>query len=133
MALTQELYQSITGPIEHALGLPNEAYTNEAFLQEEYNSVLGKGWIGIAFDDDVPSPGDIFPVVAAGQPLIVLRDRRQQIRVFHNVCRHQGAKLVDVPCSNKRQIVCQPDDSGKGLPCIPDLPRDRKTRAVYLL
>lgn len=106
MDLTEEKYQSITGPIEHALGLPNAAYTSESHLRQEQTKVLGKGWIGIAFDDDVPSPCDIFPVVAAGQPLIVLRDQQQQIRVFHNVCRHRGAKLIDEPCSNKRQIVC---------------------------
>ena len=106
MALTPETYRSITGSVDQAIGLPNEAYTGDAFLREEYAAVLGRGWIGIAFDDDVAAPGDLYPVQAAGQPLIVLRDREQNIRVFHNVCRHRGTKLVEQPCSNKRQIVC---------------------------
>lgn len=106
MALTQEAIRSITGSIDDALGLPNEAYTSEPFLNLEFERVFGSGWIGIAFDDDVAAPGDLFPVQAAGQPLVVLRDQAQKIRVFHNVCRHRGTKLVEQPCSNKRQIVC---------------------------
>ncbi|MCP4766628.1 MAG: aromatic ring-hydroxylating dioxygenase subunit alpha [Gammaproteobacteria bacterium] len=106
MTLTHEAFNAVTGPIEEALGLPNDAYTSVSFLKQEYEDVLGKGWIGIAFDDDVASPGDIFPVQAAGQPLIVLRDQQQRIRVFHNVCRHRGARLIDKPCSNKRRIIC---------------------------
>ena len=106
MALTQETFRSITGSIDEATGLPNEAYTSETFLKLEYDRVFGRGWVGIAFDDDVAAPGDLYPVQAAGQPLVVLRDRQHNIRVFHNVCRHRGTKLVDQPCSNKRQIVC---------------------------
>ena len=106
MVLTEESYQSTIRPVEHALGLPNDAYTSHDFLQEESELLFGKGWIGIAFDDDVQSPGDLFPVQAAGQPLVVLRDQQQNIRVFHNICRHRGTKLVDSPCSNKKQIVC---------------------------
>ena len=106
MPLTREAYNAVTRPIGEALGLPNEAYTSETFLNQEYEEILGKNWIGIAFDDDVPSKGDIFPLQAAGQPLIVLRDQQHQIRVFHNVCRHRGARLIDKPCSNKRRIIC---------------------------
>ena len=106
MALTEEVYRSITGPIDDAIGLPNEAYTSESFLRLEFERVFGRGWIGIAFDDDVAAPGDLFPVQAAGQPLVVVRDRQQNIRVFHNVCRHRGTRLVDQSCAKKRQIVC---------------------------
>ncbi len=106
MVLTPETYRSITASVDEAIGLPNEAYTSDSFLRQEFAAVLGSGWIGIAFDDDVAAPGDLFPVQAAGQPLIVLRDRAHNIRIFHNVCRHRGTLLVDKPCSNKRQIVC---------------------------
>jgi len=106
MALTDQEYRSVTAPIEVALGLPNRAYSSEAFLEAEYERVLGRGWIGIAFEHDVAQPGDLFPVVAAGQPLVVVRGRDARVRVFHNVCRHRGAKLVDAPCSNRQRIVC---------------------------
>ena len=104
--LSPEAFQAVTAPVDDALGLPNDCYTSAAFLQRENAELLAASWIGIAFDDDVAEPGDLFPVQAAGQPLVVLRDHERRIRVFHNVCRHRGTRLVDRPCSKKRQIVC---------------------------
>ena len=106
MPLTEQEYQSVTKPIDVALGLPNRAYTQAAFLEEEFDNVFSAGWIGIAFESDVAEPGDMFPVEAAGQSLLVVRDYDGRINVFYNVCRHRGAKLLDNACSNKRFIVC---------------------------
>lgn len=106
MPLTDQEYRSITAPIDTAIGLPNRAYTDNAFLKDEYDKVFGRGWIGVAFTHDVAAPGDIFPVTAAGQPLLVVRGTDGEVRVFHNVCRHRGAKLMDAPCAKKRLIVC---------------------------
>lgn len=106
MTLNQQQYRGVTAPVDTALGLPNSAYTSESFLRQEYEKLLNPGWIGIAFDDDVAAPGDLFPVQLGAQPLVVLRDHEHNIRVFHNVCRHRGTRLVDRPCSKKRQIVC---------------------------
>ena len=104
--LSPDEIRAVNQPIGEALGLPNKSYVSDEFLALEYQQVMGAGWIGVAFDDDVAEPGDLFPVVAAGQPLLVVRDNDRRIRVFHNVCRHRGTQLVDQPCSDKQQIVC---------------------------
>ena len=104
--LTDEEFDNVTRPIETALGLPNRAYTDEAFLDAERERVLGRGWIAVAFSHDVPAPGDLFPASAAGQPLLVVRDANRSIRVFHNVCRHRGTRLVDRPCRARKRITC---------------------------
>jgi choline monooxygenase len=44
--------------------------------------------------------------MAAGLPLILVRDRAGGIRVFHNVCRHRAAMMVTEPCSNLKQFSC---------------------------
>ncbi len=106
MSLTEKEFKSVTNSIEGALGLPNRAYTDDAFLQAEFERVLRKSWIGIAFEHDVAQPGDIYPVTAAGQPLIVVRGHDGQVRVFHNACRHRGTKLLEQPCTNRRKIIC---------------------------
>jgi choline monooxygenase len=106
MTLSDQEFANVTKPIETAIGLPNRAYTDDAFLGDEYAQVLGRGWIGIAFESDAAQPGDMYPVLAAGQPLLVVRGHDDQIRVFHNVCRHRGATLLGEPCSKKATIVC---------------------------
>lgn len=104
--LTDEEFDSVSRPIEIALGLPNRAYTDEKFLHAERERVLGRGWVPVAFEHDVPEPGDLFPATAAGQPLLVVRDADHSIGVFQNVCRHRGTRLVDASCKGRKRIVC---------------------------
>jgi choline monooxygenase len=39
-------------------------------------------------------------------PLLLLRDNDGAVRVFHNVCRHRGAVMVDKPCRGQRMLTC---------------------------
>ena len=93
-------------PIETARPLPGAAYTSEAYHRLEMERVLGRSWTGVAFAHQVPNPGDAIPVVAAGLPAIVLRDRAGEIRVFHNVCRHRGSVLLSEPVSGQPTLRC---------------------------
>ena len=104
--LTDDEVANVARPIETAIGLPNRAYTDEAFLDAERERILARRWIAVAFAHDVPAPGDLFPATAAGQPLLVVRDTDDSVRVFHNVCRHRGTRLVDAPCRSRNRIVC---------------------------
>ena len=60
----------------------------------------------IGFGKDVPNPGDARPVTFLGIPLLTVRDRDGQVRVFQNVCRHRGMKLIDEPTRFKGVIRC---------------------------
>lgn len=91
--------------IVRARGLPGEAYTSDHHLDLERRGVLARSWIGIAVEEDVAEPGGVHPVDAAGQPLLLVRDRDGVVRVFHNLCRHRGTRLVDA-ASNRHAIVC---------------------------
>ncbi len=93
-------------PIETAVGLPRDLYTDPDWLASENQHIFAANWIAIALTDDVPGAGEVFPTQAAGQALIVVRDGDKTIRVFHNVCRHRGARLVDQPCRTNGLLVC---------------------------
>lgn len=88
------------------LALPNEVYTDPRTLAAEADAVMRKAWIGIAFEADVPRPGTVFPVDLTDTPLLLVRDRAGTVRVFHNVCRHRGMKLVVEPGRTGRVIRC---------------------------
>ena len=85
---------SILQPIEKATGLPNQAYTSEVFFAHERDQVLGKGWAGLWFASDLPRKGYVKPVDFMGLPLVILRNKQNEIKVFHNVCSHRGMLLV---------------------------------------
>ena len=91
--LTAEEKQWINCPISEARGLPNRAYTSPAWAQEELVSTLGQQWFCIGFESDLPC-GSVKPIFPLQLPLIMLRDSQGRVRVFHNVCRHRGHRLV---------------------------------------
>ncbi len=93
-------------PIGEACGLPATAYTSDAFFRLEQKQLFARTWMCLAFASDVPGPGDAIPLMAAGLPLILVRDREGSIRVFHNVCRHRAAMMVTEPCTNLKQFSC---------------------------
>ncbi|MCU1393717.1 MAG: bphA [Ilumatobacteraceae bacterium] len=86
-------------------GLPGEAFVDERWFSREANDLFRGGWTCIAFDHDVAAVGDVHPVTIAGVPLVVVCDG-DAVRVFHNVCSHRGAMLVDEPQCGLRRLTC---------------------------
>ena len=103
---TLEHLARIERPIAEATGLPNEAYTSAAFAELERDLVLGRTWTAVGVGRQVPEPGDVAPLSLQGLPLILVRGRDGQLRVFHNVCSHRGMILVDAPKRAERLIRC---------------------------
>jgi choline monooxygenase len=87
-------------------GLPSAAYTDAEFFKLEMKKVLAADWVLAGFVHELPTAGDARPQTVAGMPLVIVRDSAGQLRVFHNVCRHRGLKLVDQPCSGKKDLTC---------------------------
>ncbi|PHQ80384.1 MAG: (2Fe-2S)-binding protein, partial [Thalassobium sp.] len=85
---------AVRAPLETAHGLPNAHYVDPAMFEEEKHAVLFASWAGLAVAADVPENGDAVPLEFAGIPLLLIRDRAGQVRVFENICRHRGMILV---------------------------------------
>jgi len=96
----------ISESIEKAHGLPNECYLNGPYKAIERKKIFEDKWVTIGVASSLPNPGDAKPFDLLGIPLIILRDKDNEIRVFHNVCSHRGYKLLQKPCSHKNIIRC---------------------------
>jgi len=105
-ALSSNEIAIINQPIGYASGLPNRAYTSKEFFELERDTLFSKNWTCIGHACSVPSAGDVLPVNLMGIPLVALRNTKDEIRVFHNVCSHRGNQLVWEACSNKKVLTC---------------------------
>lgn len=104
--LGQDVIKSLRRPVDAARGLPGAAYTSREFFELEQKRLFPRTWMCIGFTADVPGPGDAIPVMAAGLPLLIVRDKDNEIRVFHNVCRHRAALIVTAPEKGLRVLSC---------------------------
>ena len=92
--MSQDGLTRVLNPIESAGGLPNAHYISDEMFAIERQKVLFNNWSGLGFAKDVPNPGDAMPIEFLGLPLLVVRGRDHQVRVFQNTCRHRGMILV---------------------------------------
>jgi len=97
---------SVQRPVDKANGLPNAHYTDPQVFSEESEAVLKSTWAGLAVGADVPIAGDAKPISFLGIPLLLLRDRDGNIRVFENICRHRGMQLVSEAKNIEGSIRC---------------------------
>ncbi len=98
--------RNVRRPIDQANGLGNAHYIDPAIFAEERQAVLFNNWPGLATASDVLEIGDAVPLTFLGMPLLVLRDKSGQVRVFQNTCRHRGMILVDAPRKIEGAIRC---------------------------
>ncbi|MDH3663996.1 MAG: aromatic ring-hydroxylating dioxygenase subunit alpha [Alphaproteobacteria bacterium] len=93
-------------PIGEATGLPNCCYTDAAHFELERARLFDRGWACIGFAKDIPEAGDALPIDHLGAPLLALRGKDGDVRVFHNVCSHRGMVLVEEPTRIRSVIRC---------------------------
>jgi len=96
----------VKNPIEKAHGLPNECYLNNDYLEFEKEKIFKNNWTMIGVASYVPNPGDAKPFNLLGIPILIVRNKENEVKVFHNVCSHRGFKLVDQECKLKNVIRC---------------------------
>ncbi len=96
----------VSESIEKAHGLPNECYSEGIYTNIERKKIFEDKWVAIGTASSLSNIGDAKPFDLLGIPLIILRDKNNNIRVFHNVCSHRGYKLLNESCSLKNVLRC---------------------------
>ena len=94
----------VSNSIEKSHGLPNECYTSEKYTKLERKKLFEDKWVVIGVASSLPNKGDAKPFDLLGIPIIILRDKKNKIRVFHNVCCHIGYKILQKDCKIKNII-----------------------------
>jgi phenylpropionate dioxygenase-like ring-hydroxylating dioxygenase large terminal subunit len=82
-------------------------YTDPELFELELANIFEKTWIYAGHESQVPKPGDYSTFDIGRQPMVMLRDARGGIGVFHNRCPHRGAKLCNLLHGNAgKEIRC---------------------------
>ena len=83
----------------------------------EQQAIFKKTWLKVGRVEQLPKKGSYFtremPSVGPGTSVIIVKDKEDVVRAFHNLCRHRGNKLVwsDYPgeevSGTCRQFTCK--------------------------
>jgi choline monooxygenase len=81
-------------PLERAGTIPAEWYSDPALDAVERERIFGNCWQAVGRLDQVSRPGAFFTIDLAGEPIVVVRDDKGELRAFYNVCRHRAARVA---------------------------------------
>ncbi|NIB41054.1 Rieske 2Fe-2S domain-containing protein [Pseudomaricurvus alkylphenolicus] len=85
-----------------------DRYVSEDWFKRETQLIFQQMPAAIATANEVPNIGDYVSLDwINGLPLLMVRDKDDQVRVYANVCRHRNARLVATGSSGcKRRFSC---------------------------
>ncbi len=78
-----------------ARSLPQRYFVSRDVFEEEQQKIFSKQWVLVGHQSGIAQPGDYFIAEVSGESLIVVRDKRGEIRAFYNLCRHRGSRLIE--------------------------------------
>lgn len=86
--------------------LPVEAYTSQAWFDEEQRQIFSKTWQFAGFREDISEPGQYLSVQAGLNNIFIIMGRDNRLRAFHNICRHRGTQLLRAVGKTQKAITC---------------------------
>jgi len=88
--------------------LPSTFYYEAGHYERELRQIWHKQWLLVGRADEVAAVGEYRVVKIGDQSVIITRGRDNQLRAFHNTCRHRGSILCEQARGKFRaqRIVC---------------------------
>ncbi|MBO1113047.1 aromatic ring-hydroxylating oxygenase subunit alpha [Bordetella petrii] len=96
---------------EHYVDLKKGLVSREMFFQEsvyrdELEKLFPRVWQFVGHESQIPNAGDYFVSRMGEESVILCRDKKQQIHVFLNSCRHRGMKVCLYDEGNTSLFTC---------------------------
>jgi phenylpropionate dioxygenase-like ring-hydroxylating dioxygenase large terminal subunit len=82
-------------------------YTDQKLFDLEMEHIFEKAWVYCGHESQVKEVGDYFTMQIGRQPMVMVRDIDNSVKVLYNRCPHRGVEL----CGN------QSGNTGKGFVC----------------
>ncbi|KAF4951723.1 hypothetical protein FSARC_12846 [Fusarium sarcochroum] len=104
---TPAVPQDFTTPIKNGLNgvaQPSEAlegnfpaswYTQQGFYEFERRAIFSKQWLLMTHRIRLPEPGSFLRFELAGFDFFLIKDKKNEIHAFHNICRHRAYPIIE--------------------------------------
>lgn len=127
VAETSQWVSAAAARWQNGYTLDQPFYTDPAIFRMDLERVFWRHWLLAGHVSRIPDPGDYFLYEIAGESIIVVRDKEQQIHAHYNVCTHRGSRVCYEPSGHAMALVCPyhawtfgHDGSLRGARAMPD-------------
>lgn len=81
-------------------------YVSRELFDLDVEAIFARHWVFAATEAEIREPGDYVTVEFGRFSIIIVRDDDENVRAFHNVCRHRGARILTDRTGSVGNIVC---------------------------
>ena len=88
--------------------LDREFYFSDEIYHQELENIFHSDWICCGREEDIDSIGSYKIFEIGNENFFIIKDKNNDIRVFHNFCKHRGCQILGDEKSSplKRNIRC---------------------------
>ncbi|MGP9568790.1 aromatic ring-hydroxylating oxygenase subunit alpha [Halomonas sp. AOP5-B2-8] len=90
-------------------------YTSSELFDKEQEKIFRKTWVWVAHQSEVPDKGSFKLSKVGREPVIVVRDRKNNFNVMVNRCRHRAATVCEIHKGKTSSFQCPYHGWGYGL------------------
>ncbi len=86
--------------------LPQDLYIGADTFDFDMAAIYGESWLAVGMECELPKTGSYISLMIGKWPVIIVRDKRGDIRAFHNSCRHRGSLICQPGSGTAPKLVC---------------------------
>ena len=111
----QKMFTTLKDKINNALIVDREKhiyrchrsiFTDPQLFDFEMKHVFEGNWLFLAHESQIAQPGDYYTLTLGRQPVIITRDKKNELHALINSCAHRGAMLCRRKTGNKSSFTC---------------------------
>ncbi len=99
--ILDELVECASLPLENSRALPASVYKNQELYELEVERIWRRSWLYAGRVEEIPQPGDWMRYEAAGEPLVIVRNRDGEIRALSRICPHRFMDVLGLEGATK--------------------------------
>jgi phenylpropionate dioxygenase-like ring-hydroxylating dioxygenase large terminal subunit len=88
------------------LKVPTSDYTSNERWSSEMENIFQTLPLMLALSIEMPNPGDYKSIEVTGIPILMTRDKNNNVNAFRNVCSHRGAIIAQEGIGNRSRFSC---------------------------
>ncbi|MBK17665.1 MAG: benzoate 1,2-dioxygenase large subunit [Rhodospirillaceae bacterium] len=82
-------------------------YTDQEIFDAEIERIFERGWVYLCHESQIPDEGCYFSSDIGRHPVVVIRQKNDEIGAYINVCSHRGALLTPKKQGKARTLTCR--------------------------
>jgi choline monooxygenase len=86
--------------------LPSKLYHDPEAYQKECDNIFGREWLLFGHEAALSKPGSYITRSIAGKSIFVIRDKEDELKAYHNVCRHRAAEILPEGTGHAAVLRC---------------------------